>query len=397
MFLVLLCLSIFMVGTPSLAADLELEQVKSAIQRQGARWEADENPISRMPKERRARLLGINREDLHSSFAASPVEAVPPLTGLGAVASGLDWRTLNFVTPVRDQSNCGSCWAFATTATLESRIAMSTSALVDLSEQALLSCDKTGSCNGGYIDYAADFIRDYGLPIENCFPYTASDASCNEAACPSWKTDGAHGINRWAWIATHSPTVENLKAALNSYGPLVTTMDVYDDLYSYRSGIYSYTSGGLSGGHAVQLVGYDDTNQCFIVKNSWGSDWGEAGFFRIAYSQLSSRVGFGQYTMAFIGYKAISGASISACTYSVSPKVRAFGAAGGASNIAVSVQDECAWVARSIVPWIRIVGTPSNRGSGQFRYRVLPNRTGVTRVGTMKCRDQTITIRQRGF
>jgi C1A family cysteine protease len=76
-------------------------------------------------------------------------------------------------------------------------------------------------------------------------------------------------------------------------------MNVYNDFFSYVSGIYSYTKGRLAGGHVVLIVGYDDANEYFIVKNSWGDEWGDAGYFKIAYSQLTSVVKFGQYTILY--------------------------------------------------------------------------------------------------
>jgi C1A family cysteine protease len=76
-------------------------------------------------------------------------------------------------------------------------------------------------------------------------------------------------------------------------------MNVYADFFSYVSGVYSYTKGTYQGGHAVLIVGYDHTYQYFIVKNSWGDDWGEAGYFKIAYSQLTNVVKFGQYTILY--------------------------------------------------------------------------------------------------
>jgi hypothetical protein len=168
---------------------------------------------------------------------------------------------------------------------------------LNLAEQVLLSCGSSGSCAGGYIDRASDYLRDMGLPLETCYPYTGTDGRCNNA-CANW-TASAYKTQGWSWVATHAPTVDALKTALNTYGPLVTTMDVYADFFNYASGIYSYVSGSYQGGHAVLLVGYDDPGQYFIVKNSWGIYWGEAGYFRIAYSQLASVVDFGWWTIAY--------------------------------------------------------------------------------------------------
>jgi hypothetical protein len=105
----------------------------------------------------------------------------------------------------------------------------------------------------------------------------------------------------WYWVATNSPTVDALKNGLYRYGPLVTTMRVYSDFFYYNGGIYSYSSGSYQGSHGVLLVGYDDIEQYFIVKNSWGTDWGESGYFRIAYSELNSVTSLGFWTIAYDG------------------------------------------------------------------------------------------------
>jgi len=101
-------------------------------------------------------------------------------------------------------------------------------------------------------------------------------------------------------VNTTNPTVAGIKNALYAYGPLVTTMSVYYDFYYYRSGVYQYTSGSYQGGHAILLVGYDDPGQYFIAKNSWGTGWGDSGYFKIAYSEISSTVHFGNWTIAYI-------------------------------------------------------------------------------------------------
>jgi C1A family cysteine protease len=106
--------------------------------------------------------------------------------------------------------------------------------------------------------------------------------------------------------------VNAIKNALNTHGPLVTTMDVYDDFFAYDGGVYSYASGPYAGGHAILIVGYDDPGEYFIVKNSWGIGWGEAGFFRIAYSEIDSPVYFGEWTIAY--YKPAA-----TCSYAISP------------------------------------------------------------------------------
>ena len=105
-------------------------------------------------------------------------------------------------------------------------------------------------------------------------------------------------------MATTSPDVTTIKNAVYTYGPLVTTMNVYSDFFAYGSGVYHYVSGSYQGGHAILIVGYADDSSLpgggyFTVKNSWGTGWGESGYFRIAYCELNSVVQFGHWTIAY--------------------------------------------------------------------------------------------------
>ena len=130
------------------------------------------------------------------------------------------------------------------------------------------------------------------------YPYTATDGAC-ASAIAGWQA-AASGITSWHYVGgTSRPTAAQLKEELFTYGPLVTTMSVYSDFYYYAGGVYQYASGTLQGGHAILLVGYDDVQQCFIAKNSWGGGWGESGYFKIGYSELGSAVGFGRYSQAY--------------------------------------------------------------------------------------------------
>lgn len=163
----------------------------------------------------------------------------------------------------------------------------------------MVSCSGAGSCNGGYINYASDFLRNTGEPVESCYAYTATNGSCS-SACSS-RSSAAYSIPSWQYVTTKlaSTNVDTLRSALNTYGPLVTTMAVYTDFFYYSSGIYSHVSGSLAGYHAILLVGYNDAQQYFIVKNSWSQYWGENGYFRIAYSEVTGSSGFGSLTIAY--------------------------------------------------------------------------------------------------
>jgi hypothetical protein len=239
--------------------------------------------------------------------SAQPTVGTLPPSGV-TLPSVLDYRNFNggenIVTPVTDQGSCYSCYAFGPTAALESQVFVNTLMSTDEAEQILVSCSGAGNCEqGGQIDLASDFIKSTGLPPESYFPYTGTDNSCSNAR-PGWQ-NATREIGGWMWVTGTSSGngVDALKSSLYNYGPLVTTMAVYNDFDDYTGGVYSYTWGNLTGYHAIELIGYDDNNQCFIVKNSWGTGWGESGFFRIAYSQVNNEVAFGRVggTIAYYG------------------------------------------------------------------------------------------------
>ena len=277
-----------------------LSDLQYALKMRGARWEAGENSMTRLSPEERQKRLGLVRPVHTGTEPMLSLEAQAPLFELPA---SLDWRNNggNYVTPIRDQGGCGDCWAFATTAGLESKTLISNhtpGTNLDLSEQVMVSCGGAGSCGGGSIDTASNFIKNTGLPAEGCYPYTGTNGTCSNA-CAKWQPS-AYRISSWQYVATSQATVDGIKNALSKYGPLVTTMAVYQDFFSYQSGVYHYVTGSLAGYHAVLIIGYDDVGQCFVVKNSWGIRWGESGFFKIAYSELNSLTEFGEWTIAYV-------------------------------------------------------------------------------------------------
>lgn len=199
-----------------------------------------------------------------------------------------DWRNVNgqnYVTPVRSQGRCGSCVAFAACATVETQKRIQTgspSAAIDLSEAHLFFCHAASegrNCgNGWWVTRALTHFRQNGVVDEKCFPYTDHDQACN--LCADWQTR----LTRISGATTLS-AVSAMKQWLATHGPLATGFTVYQDFFSYGGGIYHHVAGGSAGGHAVTVVGYNDAAQYWIVKNSWGSGWGENGYFRIGYGE----------------------------------------------------------------------------------------------------------------
>jgi hypothetical protein len=190
------------------------------------------------------------------------------------------------MTSVKNQGGCGSCVAFAAVGAFEGQLkiqAYNPTWDIDLSEQHLFSCGG-GSCSGGwYISSALNYLQQYGTPDEACSPYRAqSGSSACSNSCPDWQSR-VFKISSWNWINTNPSSIE---AALMN-GPLVAGFTVYADFYNgYRSGVYHWDHVSQAvGGHAIVIVGYDQPGQYWIVKNSWGTNWGEAGYFRIGFGE----------------------------------------------------------------------------------------------------------------
>jgi len=266
----------------------DLARIDAAIAQQGARWSADETSATRMSPAAFAGRLGAFLDD----GPVDPVAFGAPVPV--ALPAAFDWRVEggeNYTTPIRDQGNCGSCWAFAALGAMESAIEIQegdASWDPDLSEQALVSCS-TGDCNGGYLEETLDFLRDEGTTTERCMPYEAHDGVPCSDGCVTYDSN-PWTIHDWHRIA---PDPAVIKARIKNGAPVLAGMEVYWDFASYSGGVYEHVWGGLAGYHAVVLVGWDDSEGCWIARNSWGAGWGEdtygvtgeAGWFRIAYGQ----------------------------------------------------------------------------------------------------------------
>ncbi len=243
--------------------------------------------------------IGLNATEYHR-YGLNPKykNETNPTTGKISIIKDLpaqfDWRELNGVTPIRNQGNCGSCWAFATAGIMESAIMIEDQLNIDLSEQYLVSCNTKGwGCNGGW--WAHDYHQNPGAVLESCFPYQAIDAIC-KSDCPY-----PYKIINWGYVDPDNdiPSVEALKTALYQYGPLAVAVAVDSYFQAYTGGIFdrSYNS---SVNHGVVLVGWNDAEQYWIIKNSWGISWGESGYMRIGYNV--SKIGYGA---SYVIYKGI--------------------------------------------------------------------------------------------
>ena len=213
---------------------------------------------------------------------------------LGDPPERWDWRNVSgddWTTPIKDQLQdvCGSCWAFGALGGLEAMVKIwndDPDLEVDLSEQYMLSCSP-GGCGGWYWFSTLNWVQHNGAIPEACMPYEADDTVPCDAKCADW-IDHLVGIESYHRVSSDPASIQN---ALVEYGPLPASMDVYGDFYpDYDGGVYVQQSDEFVFGHCVTIVGYDDTwggedEGYWIVKNSWGTEWGEDGWFRIAYGE----------------------------------------------------------------------------------------------------------------
>ena len=276
---------------------VNVPELQKVLQTSHAKWIAGENHLTKLSRAEVVRMLGSKERP---SRALNYSDAYAK----GYSYESVDWRNqngINWLGDVMNQGNCGSCVAFATVATIEATASISSGLpwlKPNLSPEALFACGG-GSCESGwYPSSAASYVKRSGLIDSACAPYTmgstAEDVSCKQF-CPDQAGRVFKVSKSFSPAGGFGNSVAAVKEALKK-GPLMTTMTVYADFISYKSGIYKSVSREALGGHALSLVGYNDSERYWIVRNSWGGDWGEHGYVRISWDDKS---GIGSQTIGF--------------------------------------------------------------------------------------------------
>jgi len=220
------------------------------------------------------------------TFPVSPVSRIPVANDIPETFDARkQWPTC--IHSIRDQGQCGSCWAFGATESLEDRFCIVTSGQINvqLGEQTMVSCDKTDyGCQGGYLQNAWTFLENTGVTTEACQKYVSGTGQ--QPACKKTCDDGSKP-KYYQVVKGSSKTIaseEEMQTEIMTNGPLEASFSVYQDFFSYKSGVYRHKSGGLAGGHAIKIMGWgvDPSNvKYWICANSWGTVWGQTGIFWI--------------------------------------------------------------------------------------------------------------------
>jgi cathepsin L len=217
--------------------------------------------------------LRLQRKPSTNEFTFNP--------SLGALPDTVDWRTKGYVTDIKDQGQCGSCWAFSSTGALEGQHFAKASKLVSLSEQNLVDCSrKQGNmgCNGGLMDYAFTYIKENnGIDTETSYPYQATDHQCRFKPADVGATDTG-------FVDVKSKDESALQQAVATIGPISVAIDAsHSSFQLYRHGVYNEPRCSPTNlDHGVLAVGYgtdqSSGSDYWLVKNSWGKSWGMQGY-----------------------------------------------------------------------------------------------------------------------
>ncbi|RKP45269.1 C1 family peptidase [Trinickia fusca] len=287
-----------------------LDNLLATNKQKGVTWQAGPTSLLNLSAPERKARLGyvpgpgeptLPERERTASLAYQPTGAVTagpqstyPLTW--------DWRNVggnNYISAIKDQGSCGSCVAFGTAATLDgsARVVRKTpvnsvfgNAMQDLSEAQLFYCGAEGqdgrTCATGWWPASAlNYAQVTGVAPESYFPYEAGDQPCRLNA--GWQTK-LTTLNQSGYLTT--PVA--MKQWLATRGPLIACFSVYADFYGYSSGVYRYNgSAPYEGGHCISVIGYDDNQQAWLCKNSWGTGWGMGGYFLIGYGQCGIDAG----------------------------------------------------------------------------------------------------------
>lgn len=269
-------------------------ELNNLLKSQNATWLAKENSISQIPDEFRQRMLGAE-EPLIRFLDESIAKLQDRIDA--AMEPVVDWRNrngINHVTPPKYQGSSGACVAFGTIGVVECMAHIKKNIWIDLSEADHIFCSSHGcNMNGWSEEKAFNQLKTRGVCDEASFPFSRAfpdnDVKYyfrkNSTLLPVCLINPGRDT-RAVRISNFTNFKQNQRAVkehLAKVGPVTGSMSIYKDFYSYSSGVYQHVTGDYVGHHCIMIVGYSEVEKCWICRNSWGTDWGMGGFFKIAY------------------------------------------------------------------------------------------------------------------
>jgi len=271
--------------------EMNLECIEAHNNQPGVTYTMGVNSFTDMtPAEIRTRL-GLNAEDRDTCSDLTRTLTSADITGLhrqAYVPETVDLREAGCINHVKDQGACGSCYTFGSVGALESYQCMKTGQMVSLSEQNVIECSwDQGNlgCNGGIIDQVFQYVQENGgIDTEAYYPYT-SGTGVDNGTCYYSANPAAVGGTCSSWVYLPERDEDALKRAIAQVGPISIAYDVTADFVNYESGVFSSPDcSQIHLNHAMLLVGYGTENDqdFWLIKNSWGADWGDEGFIKVA-------------------------------------------------------------------------------------------------------------------
>lgn len=385
----------------------KLESIRDKIDRNGYGFTVGHNWVYDMSDDEKTRFFS-RRASASSLGLAVSEDAGPLLDKLATVSlpSSFDWRNYNghsYIGPIRNQGNCGSCYAFGAAATAEGTynfaVGKYDSNCADFSESYIIW--RLGSispysyhfsgCDGSDYEYSElQAITDIGIGYEADFPYTVT--------APSSDAHSGDPVVRFdSWHRIPCGDVDAIKTAIMTYGVVDASVLVTSAFEAYSGGIYDDSNTTCTDAspcyyattdHVIALVGWNDNgdaenNGYWILRNSWGTDWGEDGYMRIKYK--AARV---SCEAAYLVYS-----TEGKCAYSLSSTGASFTGSGGTGSVTVTAGSGCAWTATTSVSWATITSGASGSGNGSVYYTVSAN-SGASRTGVLTIAGEKLTIEQ---
>jgi hypothetical protein len=268
-------------------ANLTFKKLSKALTDVNASWQTNEDIFLHLREVKSPNFslgvsLPVNYQAPQMVAAAAPVARFAPV---------VDWRNRlgrNHITPPKQQGGCGSCVSFCTVSVLEAMVSIEKGQLIDLSEADQHFCSSHGAnCGGWWHTTGFDQIKARGVCDEASFPYSSAFSGGDIwNGTPSCVINPLRNLK--AVKATNIKVINNnvdAKNYLTDVGPLAAILEVYEDFDGHGTGIYRHIIGNFRGLHCITIIGYNEAEQCWICKNSWGTTWGDGGYFRISYGE----------------------------------------------------------------------------------------------------------------